>query len=309
MEERKMVVGLPRAMLYFRFRILWRAFFEELGVPVAVSGPTDREVLERGTDLAIDEACLSLKIYLGHVDALVGKCSHILVPRVSNFGRHRNMCTRFEALPDLTRNVFRNTGQKFLTYNVDVLEKKKEEDAFLEIGQALGYPVRTAKRAYKQAKKAELAYRKAKAREQDTLCREKGLKILIAAHSYVIEDAYVGRTVTEYLKQAGVVSLRADLADWDAALECSQELSGTCKWEMSREILGGIAMYENVVDGIILLSAFPCGPDSMVNELVTRRVKGVPLLNLVLDSQTGTAGVETRLESFIDIIRFKKGAL
>ena len=32
---------------------------------------------------------------------------------------------------------------------------------FLEIGQALGYPVRTAKRAYKQAKKAELAYRKA----------------------------------------------------------------------------------------------------------------------------------------------------
>ena len=65
----------------------------------------------------------------------------------------------------------------------------------------------------------------------------------------------------------------------------------------------------NVVDGIILLSAFPCGPDSMVNELVTRRVKGVPLLNLVLDSQTGTAGVETRLESFIDIIRFKKGAL
>ena len=68
------------------------------------------------------------------------------------------------------------------------------------------------------------------------------------------------------------------------------------------------------VDGIILLSAFPCGPDAMVNELITRRVnthggKGVPILNLVLDSQSGTAGVETRLESFIDIIRFKEGKL
>jgi GMP synthase-like glutamine amidotransferase len=45
------------------------------------------------------------------------------------------------------------------------------------------------------------------------------------------------------------------------------------------------------------------------NQLIARRVKGIPMLNLVLDSQTGTAGVETRLESFIDIIRLKEGKL
>jgi predicted nucleotide-binding protein (sugar kinase/HSP70/actin superfamily) len=33
------------------------------------------------------------------------------------------------------------------------------------------------------------------------------------------------------------------------------------------------------------------------------------MLNLVLDGQNGTAGVETRLESFLDIIRFQKGLL
>ena len=31
-------------------------------------------------------------------------------------------------------------------------------------------------------------------------------------------------------------------------------------------------------------------------------------LNLLLDSQDGNAGIETRLESFIDIIRFRKEA-
>ena len=36
------------------------------------------------------------------------------------------MCTRFEALPDLTRSVFRTSGQKFLSYDVDVLEKKEQ---------------------------------------------------------------------------------------------------------------------------------------------------------------------------------------
>ena len=133
--------------------------------------------------------------------------------------------------------------------------------------------------------------------------------MLIAAHSYVIEDPYMGRTVTDYLKKAGVIPLRADLVDRDAALKHSRELSPTCKWEINREILGGIRQHKDDVDGIILLSAFPCGPDAMVNELIARRVSGVPLLNLVLDSQSGTAGVETRLESFIDIIRFKEGKL
>ena len=115
--------------------------------------------------------------------------------------------------------------------------------------------------------------------------------------------------MAEYLKGAGVIPLRADLVDRDAALKHSRELSPTCKWEISREILGGVSMLREQADGIILLSAFPCGPDAMVNELIARRVKDVPILNLVVDSQTGTAGVETRLESFIDIIRFQRGEL
>ncbi len=45
-----------------------------------------------------------------------------------------------------------------------------------------------------------------------------------------------------------------------------------------------------------------------MNELLTSRLKGVPLLNLVLDAQSGMAGVETRLENFLDIIEFREGA-
>ena len=93
MEKETITVGLPRALLYYRYAPLWKAFFQELGAETVVSDPTDRDILERGAALAIDEACLSLKIYLGHVAALVGRCDYILVPRVSNFGRHRNMCS------------------------------------------------------------------------------------------------------------------------------------------------------------------------------------------------------------------------
>ena len=91
----------------------------------------------------------------------------------------------------------------------------------------------------------------------------------------------------------------------------SQNSLNICKsvpWIMSRELLGSIAKYHNDVDGIILLTAFPCGPDSMINEMIIRRIKDRPILNLLLDSQDGNAGIETRLESFIDIIRFRKEA-
>lgn len=224
------------------------------------------------------------------------------------------MCTRFESAPDLVANVFRDCGQRFLSYDVDVLLKRSEEDAFEELGRALGRPQKAVKRAFRLAKKAELAHHRERVRRQEQLLKKEGMKVLIAAHSYVAEDACMGRTVINYLKNAGVAPLRADRVDRDAALKRSRELSPTCKWEISREILGGIVLLRDQVDGIILLSAFPCGPDAMVNELITRRVnapgtKSVPILNLVMDAQSGTAGVETRLESFIDIIRFQKGEL
>ena len=165
------------------------------------------------------------------------------------------------------------------------------------------------KRAYRLAKKADAAAWKERVQKHEQRYKTEGMKVLIAAHSYVAEDPYMGRPVTDYLKQAGVIPVRADIVDRDAALKHSRELSTTCKWEISREIFVGIVQHKDDVNGIILLSAFPCGPDAMVNELITRRVEGVPILNLVLDSQSGTAGVETRLESFIDIIRFKEGTL
>lgn len=302
-------IGIPKAMLYYRYSTLWETFFDELGLQTVDSGPTSRKILENGAALAADEACLSLKIFLGHVNELVGACDYILIPRISNFGRNRNMCVRFEALYDLSCNVFRRTGQKFLAYNVNSLAGQDEAAAFLSLGQYLGYPTKIVKKAYEAAEKAERRAWRERVRAEEQLYKSDGLKILVSAHSYIIEDPYIGKPVMASLKKLGAIPIRADLADRDAALKHSPELSPTCKWEVSRELVGGIALHQKKVDGIILLSAFPCGPDAMVNELLTRRLSGIPLLNLVLDEQSGVAGIETRLESFVDIIRLKKGVL
>ena len=302
-------IGLPRGMLYYRYETLWKTFFTQLGADVRVSGPTTHRIAEQGMSRTIDEACLSLKLYFGHVSELIGKCDYIFVPRVSNFGRNRDMCPRFCAMYDAAKNIFRGSGQKFLTCNIDALKGDIELKAFLSMGQALGCSLKSTVNAYKAAKREEQRVWDDRLKRQKYLLSQPGLKILIAGHDYLVKDAYIGKPVTDFLKKNEVLPIEAGVVDRKAAMKRSLELSPTCRWQFSREIVGGIAMYRNKVDGIIFLSAFPCGPDAMVNELMLRRIDAVPMLNLVMDGQNGTAGMETRLESFLDIIRFQKGML
>ncbi|MCD8054222.1 MAG: acyl-CoA dehydratase activase-related protein [Lachnospiraceae bacterium] len=302
-------LGIPRAMLYYRYRVLWKRFFDELGLEVRLSPPTNRDILQQGTAAAMDEACLSTKIYLGHVRSLLDGCDLILVPRVASFGHQRVMCTKFQALYDLTCNTFPEYREKFISYNIDIPEKKDEEGALLALAAGLGFPRKAARNAYKQAKKAEQEDWKQRCRTQERLYQRKDLKLLLVAHSYVLDDPYIGRPVTDYLRELGVLPLRADVVDRKEALKQSLRVSPTLKWEFSRELVGSVAINKEKVDGIILMSAFPCGPDAMVNEMIPYKFPEIPTLKLVLDDQSGTAGMETRLESFVDIIRMKKGVL
>jgi len=302
-------IGLPRAMLYHRYEVLWKNYFSALGISCVISDATNKETIKSGTAVAIDEACLCTKIYLGHVNSLIGKCDFILVPRISNFGIKRNMCTKFESLYDLVCNTFRKTNQRFISYNIDIIKGHTEEKAFTELGIELGFPKKTALSAYKTAKKAELDSLKNIIKTDELLYKKIGLKILIVAHSYVEKDPYIGKPVTVYLKKIGAVPIYADSIDRRDALKLSERISPTLKWELSRELIGSIQMHADKIDGMILMSAFPCGPDSMVNEMIIRKFNKIPTLNIVLDDQDGTAGLETRLESFIDILKFKGGRL
>lgn len=304
-----MRIGLPNALLYFRCQVLWESFFADLNIETVVSGPTNKEILRLGTEASIDESCLSAKIYLGHVRSLIGKCDYILIPRISNWGRQRAMCTRFESLYDLCCNTFRNTGQKFISYNVAESKKLTEEKAFLDLGQELGFSRKEARKAYKNAKKSESADWKNKVKTEELKYKTDKMRIAVAAHSYLIEDAYFGALVMDFLKTSGAVPIRADITDRKEALKQSLRVSPTLKWEINREIVGSLKMHQSKIDGIILLGAFPCGPDSMVNDMIAREFPEIPILHLVLDAQSGTAGMETRLESFVDILKFKKGIL
>ena len=83
----------------------------------------------------------------------------------------------------------------------------------------------------------------------------------------------------------------------------SNKLSTDLNWTHSKELVAGINYYKDKVDGIILLSSFPCGPDSLSNELILHKVKNIPVITLIFEDLNSDVGIITRLESFIDILK------
>lgn len=306
MMEANMVIGIPRAFLYYKYRYLWETFFDELGIDYILSPETNKKILDTGNEYAISEACLSSKIYLGHVASLIGKCDYILVPRIEEFLGRGKVCTKFMAIYDLVMNTFRDDNLKLLYYNIDAKSTEFEFNSFWKMGRFLGKKRRSCARAYLLAKQAQWHSHMTAIREQEARMQQPGLKILLVAHPYNIYDKYIGKPITDYLSSLGAVPIMADAVNRKEALTACDRISDLIPWVYNRELVGAVELYRKRVDGIILLSSFPCGPDSLINEIILRRVKDVPILNLIIDGQEGTAGIETRLESFADILKLKK---
>ena len=176
------------------------------------------------------------------------------------------------------------------------------------MGKFLGKNKAQTLKAYYIAKQAEKTAKLLELNNQNLLLEKKGTKILIVSHPYNIYDKYIGEPIITTLKELNCLPILACVAPEKLAHDKGKAISKTLPWTFNKELLGGIALYKDKVDGIILVSSFPCGPDSLVNEMIIRKFKDKPIINLILDGQEGTAGMETRLESFVDIINLRKEA-
>ena len=296
-------IGLPRGLLFYKYEDLVVPYFDELGCEVVVSPETNKGILKKGIDRSIDESCLSVKIFLGHVDALIGKADYIFVPRVACLRHREEMCTKFLGLPDIIRNTFDDV--KLLECDVDMNSNKHQMMEFIKMGVRLGNNPIKCFRAYTRARKNYQSKVYEKAVKQAKLLDIDGIKILVVSHPYTTYDAFLGKPITKYLKSQGVVLLYSDSTGYDFRQKEKPGLSETIYWTFHKEFLAAIEKYRKDVQGILFLSTFPCGPDSLVIDLCQKKIKEIPVVVITLDEQQGDAGLKTRLESFVDILKIK----
>ena len=301
--RKKIKIGIPRAFLYYRHYILWKSFFEKLNCHIVLSPKTSKQIVDIGSKYMIDESCLSSKIYLGHVTYLKDKCDYLLIPRISDYGKSKKVCVKFNALYDIVKNIFPEIN--ILDYNIEHNKCKIEIIEFIKIGLKINKNIFKVIYSYINAKRKEKKQKYIEHITQERQLKNDKIKILIVSHPYNIYDKYLSNNIIKYLNDNNIQIIYADKLLSKISIEYSKELSETLYWKYSQEIIGAVEYYKEIYDGVIFLTTFPCGVDSLVNELVLRKINK-PKLNIILDSSDNPTGLETRLESFIDILKERK---
>ncbi len=319
-------VGIPRALLYYKYFPMWKAFLEKLGAEIIVSEDTNQKLILQGASLVVSDTCLPVKVFIGHVLSLSDKCDKILIPVVRSTSEKVYNCSRFLALPDLAKAVVPGVtpileiefdysrGKRYLYRQIYSLGKHFTINPF-KIKAAAEYAWETHQRYHKITTEQHLT----RVEAIDLLCKGKsieikemgndGLTIGIAGHPYVLHDEQVSHNLIKRLKAAGVNILTPEMAPEtpDSNGNGHTRFAGLAKnyWESEEDVVGAGDWYTRIkVDGIIGIMAFACGPDSMMMSLVQRQAHSanIPFMSLTVEEHTAEAGVVTRIEAFLDMI-------
>lgn len=294
-----MKIGIPRGLFYYYYNNLWQEFFKEINVDLIVSPKTNKEIINLGRQYSSDEMCLSIKNYIGHATYLKNKCDYLLIPRVDNYGTFNQTCTNFLAIYDYLNNML---DMNILNYNINLDNGESEKEGLINVAQQLGIPRKKAILAYQIACIRTNKKKKRNNQENYGKLDSKKIKVLLVSHSYNTYDEFIGIPIVKMLEKQQIEVIYSDR--FNILKNNDLDLVPNLYWKFSKDMLKSIEICEHSVDGIVFLSTFPCGLDSLANELVMRNIK-IPYLNLVIDDLDSMTGMETRLESFIDILHQK----
>ncbi len=324
-----MKIGIPRGLYFYVYYPMWYGFFTSLGHDVVLSLPTNKEILNTGVSNAVDDICISVKVYHGHVKFLLEKgVDYVFVPRVVSEDKYKYTCPKLAAMPDLIKSAFREDAERILKVNMYMNQGSSPLlKAFGEVGKRLGASEKSVKSAVKDGvrlqKKAVACLRMGHnflevvqhIRNLDKLLKtpieERRYKVALAGFPYDVYDGYMNGNIIEKLEEYGMQPLTTDMLDPKLYRGYVKEMIKDLFWYQANAAAKGGMYYldSKDVDGVITVSSFNCGISAIYQKLLDLYSKktGKPLMHIVIDEQTGDAGLVTRIEAFIDLIRVRRG--
>ncbi len=320
-------IGIPRTLYFYTYFPLWTTFFEELGLKVVISSPTNKAIMDDGVKETVNDACIPIKVFHGHVMALKNKVDYIFIPRLISIDGKSTLCPKFLGLPDMVKSSVDNLPELI----VENLNLNRHWFDFSRFYYRLGrkftgniwriwWAYLKGLYAWKKYKKQLLTglYPTSVGGQDGEISmiprRKKGcksLKLAVLAYPYVLYDGFMSVNLIKKLEDMGVVPCVADdISKRDLKL-AKRRLPLDLFWYYSNQVTWACLhyLYKERVDGIIHVTAFGCGPDAMVDKLVELEAKnaGMPFMTVTIDEHTGDTGLHTRLEAFTDMLKKKKG--
>ena len=171
------------------------------------------------------------------------------------------------------------------------------------LAKELGFNRKEALSAYKIAKEKEKEYLDDIYENALKKIMSNKTKILLLGHSYNLRDEMIGKEITAFLNKNDIEIIFSYEMNLMYKDEYANKISPKVHWTMNKEILASFEYFKDKVDGVIVISAFPCGPDSLTNEMIMRKKEKSKVLLLTFEDLNSNVALTTRLESFLDMLK------
>lgn len=297
-----MRIGVPKGFFYYTYQPFVETFCQGLGFQVEMSGPTDQEILERGSAACVDEACMPAKVLCGHVSKLADTCDAVALPRLMKTEFGESICPKVAGAADLIMGTGESRPLVF-TEPLYLNDRKKLQRALWQECKKLGVRKVDFKVNFLNGLLAQQMVRQGIEEESYQY------KVFLAGHCYNIYDPFINMDILSKLHRMdiGVITEeRVSRQEKDDSLNYA-DLMKKPYWSFFVNNFGSLkVLRERGIDGVIYLSSFSCGTDSFTVEMLKHNLHGLPLLVLKLDEQRGEAGFDTRLEAFSEVLKGRK---
>jgi predicted nucleotide-binding protein (sugar kinase/HSP70/actin superfamily) len=326
--EKKGRIGIPRALMFYRYFPFWQTFFEGLGWEVVVS----QGVGKKGKIVYFEDSCLPMKLLVTHAVSLAGEVDYLFVPRLVSLHPKYILCPKFRGAPDILRLAIEKKVS-ILDETIDLRTGRNSyRKAFLKIGGILGASTKGIHTAFLKAEQSYSVFQKEwvsrlnrlptrdffKAEVSTPMLPKtpspdaSSLRVAFIGHPYNLYDTDINKDIPGLAKQLGMEIVPSDFLSEKVTEQEISYLSKEIYWSSGREIVGSLFHFlSGGVDGVVFITSFKCGIDALLQEFVKRMLRirkgfSVPFLVLSFDEHTGREGLTTRLEAFKDVIDERK---
>lgn len=310
---KKIRVGLNRSFQNHTLLPLFFNFFNELGCEVILPDEIDETGIQKG----MTSFCLSGQIALGYFKNLLDKdVDYVFMPqimeiKVSDQKKYRKeyqtVCMFIQGEPYYQKATFLRDKKtpKLINPALNFMKGFEAEiNTFIKIAVELGFT----------KKEGALAYKKAceKQNEFVSSMKEQGRRILSELEKNPDKIAIVlfGRPYNAFAKEAnkGVpnkfASRGVEIIPYDFLLYENEENYKDTYWEMGQRIIKAAKIVERHPQLFgCYLTNFLCALDSIMVQHFRDLMGTKPSLTIEVDEHTADAGVNTRIEAFLDIIK------
>lgn len=307
-------IGINQSFTTHTIYPLFYNFFTQLGVKVVLSDKID----ERGLEKEMTAFCYPAQLSLCLFQNLIEKNpDFFFIPNIIEMPADEEgyqrldfncTCVFVNGEPLYLKQAFKNDFpiSKLISPTLIFANGfEQEEQKFIEIAKKLGiYDENRVKNAYKYAINMQKNF------NEELLSIGKEFLKHLEKHPDDIAIVIVGRPYNSFTELAnkgipqkfasrGIYTIPYDILDFH-----DEEIDDNMYWEAGKKILKvGKLIKKHPQLFATYITNFSCAPDSMIMTTFRHIMGTKPWLTLELDGHTADAGINTRIDAAIDIIR------